>query len=275
MKMEGKAIQKVRKGIIAEAAIFTALEEFCRNEFGQDTEDKIRKKAEYTIKELSNTLRNLKSNKTGEAAVSHLPPGWITLMKKALDLNTFQVEIDENNHIGKVVMHGTKMKIDPTPLKGFTAYELKRFTDLQKASIVVDAIIFLHNIAGVQIPTDDRNYEDIIVDIIRFLDQKPILLQDIEQIQLNLENIPNLITRIICLGCDAFEDGMFWMIVRRLYATLALDKKILNAAQIVAFVGTLVLTDEFETIAILLANLVKAQDFVKKLNNLVTIDNAR
>lgn len=243
---------------ITDVVIHDVFEIYCKNNFCKITEYDIREKVEPGIRGLLKTLHII-GKEESEVDVLHLPMGRITLMKKALDLLTFEAKDDDGN----VSIYIQKL------LRDYTGERIK-VADLRKSSIVIDAIIFVHQIAGVQIPIDEHNYVTVIVLLKDFLSNKPKLLEQIGQMKKNRCNHNELIKCTINLVLIAYADGVFWMIASKLYANMTYEQKTLNTAHIIAFIAILIFTTPNE-IAALCTYFVKFEDFVTKLENLDTL----
>lgn len=271
--MASETTDKLFHSFITKAAIETAREQCPDKTLDKKTVEEIRNKAESTVKELSQTLHNIrKGGQKGEQAVSHLTPKRITKMKKALDMKTYQININEREKKAQIKRNGKEMY--PTITLGSSG-NLKQASDLQTASIVVEAIILVLEIIGIAIPDDEEEVKKVIKVVIEELGRDNTLLQDVEQIRKDHCDFPAMAKDIFMLVVDCFEDGLFWKIVKALLSDMPWYDWILTSAKIAAFITMLVATGGLADIAVLVTELVDATFFLEKLSNLGTFSKMK
>lgn len=94
--MAAEASTKLLNSFIIKAAIETAREQCPEKTLDQNTVANARQKAASTVNDLSQILHKIrKEGKNGEEVVSHLTPERIAKIKKALDMKTYQININE------------------------------------------------------------------------------------------------------------------------------------------------------------------------------------
>lgn len=107
----------------------------------------------------------------------------------------------------------------PTTTLGSSG-NLKQASDLQTASIVVEAIILVLEIIGIEIPDDENEVKKVINIVIEELGRYNTLLQDVEKIRNDRDDLPAIAKDIFVLVVDAFHDGIFWKIVKALLSDM-------------------------------------------------------
>lgn len=120
------------------AAIQKVYDEFGKDAFDQDTISNLKTQILPTFKDAFKTIRNTTLGKMGEDAVSHLSAEKCKMMKEALDNKTFHTNIADTSATfsrGDIQMYDT---INLT-----SGENILKATGLQKASIVLEAIIFV------------------------------------------------------------------------------------------------------------------------------------
>lgn len=152
---------------------------------------------------------------------------------------------------------------------------LKQASDYQIASIVVEAIILVLELIGVEIPDDEEEIKKVIDIVIIELEKDHKLLEDVEQIRKDKDNYPAMAKDIFVLVVDTFEDGIFWQIVKALLSNMPWYEWVATSAQIAAFIAMLVATGGIADIALLVAKLVNAAFFLEKLVNLGTLSRMK
>ncbi|CAC5413453.1 unnamed protein product [Mytilus coruscus] len=271
--MASKTTDKLFHSFITKAAIETAREQCPKKTLDKKTVEDIRNKAESTVKELSQTLHNIrKEGKIGEKTVSHLTSERITKMTKALDMKTYQININEKEKKAQIKRNGKEMY--PAIALGSSG-NIMQASDLQTASIVVEAIILVLEIIGIEIPDDEEEVKKVINIVIEELGNDNTLLQDVEQIRKDQDDFPAMAKDIFVLVVDCFEDGIFWKIVKALLSDMPWYDWILTSAQIAAFIAMLVATGGLADIALLVTKLVNAAFFLEKLVNLGTFSRMK
>lgn len=271
--MAAEASTKLFNSFIIKAAIETAREQCPEKTLDQNTVANARQKAASTVNDLSQILHKIrKEGKNGEEVVSHLTPERISKLKKALDMKTFQININEKEKKAQIKRNGKDMY--PAITLGSLG-NFKQASDYQIASIVVEAIILVLELIGVEIPDDEEEIKKVIDIVIIELDKDHKLLEDVEQIRKDKDNYPAMAKDIFVLVVDTFEDGIFWQIVKALLSNMPWYEWVATSAQIAAFIAMLVATGGIADIAILVAKLVNAAFFLEKLVNLGTLSRMK
>ncbi|CAC5413451.1 unnamed protein product [Mytilus coruscus] len=181
-------------------------------------------------------------------------------MKKALDMKTYQININEKEKKAQIKRNGNEMY--PAITLGSLG-NLKQASDYQIASIIVEAIILVLELIGVAIPDDEEK------------DHK-LLLEDVEQIRKDKDDYPAMAKDIFVLVVDTFEEGgIFWQIVKALLSNMPWYEWVATSAQIAAFIAMLVATGGIADIALLVAKLADAAFFLEKLVNVETFSRMK
>ncbi|XP_071180972.1 uncharacterized protein [Mytilus edulis] len=271
--MAAEAYTKLFNSFIIKAAIETAREQCPEKTLDQNTVANARQKAASTVNDISQILHKIrKEEKNGEEVVSHLTPERISKIKKALDMKTYQININEKEKKAQI----TRNEKDMYPVITLGSLgNLKQASDYQIASIVVEAIILVLELIGVEIPDDEEEIKKVIDIVIIELDKDHKLLEDVEQIRKDKDNYPAMAKDIFVLVVDTFEDGIFWQIVKALLSNMPWYEWVATSAQIAAFIAMLVATGGIADIALLVAKLVNAAFFLEKLVNLGTLSKMK
>lgn len=271
--MAAEASTKLFNSFIIKAAIETAREQCPEKTLDQNTVANARQKAASTVNDLSQILHKIrKEGKNGEEVVSHLTPERISKIKKALDMKTYQININEKQKKAQIKRNGKDMY--PAITLGSLG-NFKQASDYQIASIVVEAIILVLELIGVEIPDDEEEIKKVIDIVIIELEKDHKLLEDVEQIRKDKDNYPAMAKDIFVLVVDTFEDGIFWQIVKTLLSNMPWYEWVATSAQIAAFIAMLVATGGIADIALLVAKLVNAAFFLEKLVNLGTLSKMK
>lgn len=270
--MESIASVSLLHGIVIKAATKTVIREFCGGSFDKQTVKKIKNEAKSTLNELSVTLGNIRNGKEGKAAVPHLSLERIAQMKTALDLKTFRVTVSHDNTTASIERDCKEVY----ETKDLTiSRELTETKDLQNASIVVESIILLLEIAGIAVPSDWEQVEKVIEYFKSYMKKDDYILEHINQIVNNRDKKLALIRSIYAFVCDLYATGDLWMIVKLMFGKMSWTVTILNAAKIAAYIGLMTATTGIVHIANLTLKFVKVGEFVVKLTNVKTLKEIR
>ncbi|VDI16525.1 Hypothetical predicted protein [Mytilus galloprovincialis] len=271
--MASETVDKLLHSFVTKAAIETAREQCPDKTLDKETVEEIRQKADTTAKELSQTLHKIrKEGKNGEMAVSHLTLDRVTRMKKALDMKTYEININEKEKTAQINRDGQEMY--PAINLGSSG-NIMQASDLQTASIVVEAIILVLEIIGIEVPDNVKEVKKVIKIVTDELNNENTLRKDVEQIRKDQDDFPAMAKDIFVLVIDCLGDGLFWKITKALLSDMPWYDWILTSAKISAFVALLVATGGLADIAILVTKLVNAAFFLEKLVNLGTLNSMK
>lgn len=258
--------KKIFTEFMTKAAIQTVIDEFPEQNFDQETIQRMRKEAESTVKELTETLHKIKTEeRRGEDAVSHLSAERIEKMKKALDMKTFEIRITEAEKKAEIRRNGNVMY---PSISLDTVANINQATNLQIASIVVEALIVVLDLVGVNIPDDAETIRRVIDVVVNQLGKSNNLQNDVEQIREDRGDYLAMARDIFTLVIDTFYDGIFWSITKALLYQMSWTDWIISAGRISAFLATLVGTGGLAQLSSLVTELVNAAFFLQKLVNL-------
>ncbi|XP_063956667.1 uncharacterized protein LOC135154453 [Lytechinus pictus] len=256
----------------AKAALHTVMERFPDDYKRASDEGKIeelRKASEATLIEVNQMLHAREKGYKLKDVLAQLPGDRINGMARALGKKTFVMTVE--GQVAKVTRDGA-MFLPDINLTCLSSNRNKA-SQLQIASIVVECIILLLELIGINIPDDEEEVKRAIQIALDALGKSKTLIDDVDKIQKDCKNGDYLAMAkdMIVLVVDSFNEDVFWDITEALLSEMKWYDWIITSAQIAAFIAMLVATEGVAEIAELVAELADAAFFLEKLANLANL----
>ncbi|XP_041457485.1 uncharacterized protein LOC121409643 [Lytechinus variegatus] len=266
------AFKQMFDEFITKAALHTVMERFpddYKKASDQGKIKELRKATEVTVSEVNQMLHAREKGFKLKDVLVQLPGDRINGMAKALGKKTFEMTTD--GQVVKVTRDGA-MFLPDISLTCLNSNRNKA-SKLQIASIVVECVILILELIGVDIPDDEEEVKKAIQIALDDLDKSKTLINDVDKIQKDYEkgDYPAMAKDMFVLVVDSFHEDIFWDMTKALLSGMPWYDWIITSAQIAAFIAMLVATEGVAEIAELVVELTKAAFFLEKLANLVNL----
>ena len=210
-----------------------------------------------------------------ERLAKHLPRDRIKLIEKAFRIPTFRMEFTQRSN-GKHWVHLTRKGEEFLPGRELALVDDTEWASfLQKASMLVEAVLFVVHVVGIELCPSDFVIKEVIKETVKAIENSPELQTAIKKFISSWEaaggNEWEKAKATFVLVKDLNEAGILWEIVKSLCKEMKGYDWLLTAAKVTAMIIAALATDGVALIAKIALIVLDAMEFTRKVANLLKL----
>ena len=273
-------------------AVEMALAHIANNAPGEYSKLTAFKRLKYSIKEtarkiakeqvkLSHEFECGPQKNIRERLAKHLPEDRIKLIEEALFIPTFRMEISKPEmDNGKSLVEIKRGQEEFLPSRELAAHEdINWAMNLQHASIVVEAVMFVMQAAGIKVSVSGSTMKETVEDTGKAIEKSSAFQQALQKFVSTWKTAGNSATErakaIFFLLKDTYVAGLLWTIIKSLCKETKWYDWLETTTKVSAMIVTALATDGAALIAEIALTVLATVDFARKIDNVVQQEEIR
>ncbi|KAK3106210.1 hypothetical protein FSP39_015238 [Pinctada imbricata] len=225
---------------------------------------RVREAISKTTKHYLDVIHKLEAGKTPEACLSHLEPGHIDLIKKSMEIQTYEMTLTHNNEV-EFTFQGETLSYPPT-LPYNNAEDADQAGTFQMVSIIIESITLILNMIGISVPGSVLRNTKVIRKVTEVLSKNPVLKSMVGYMVSASKDgrLKDIVVQMFKVVKVLWKGGVLMGIAKAIFASMSWFDWILTAAKLTAQIIAMVFTGGAAQIATLIVRIVSAVLFLKK-----------
>ena len=228
-----------------------------------------RNAAEERIK-LATELKDQKEDQFECLLLKHLPKSRVVMVKKGLTIPTYKISIakgDDGHHLCTIT-RGKKVFMPSRKL--VTSEEVDETNMLQGASVLIEAILLVLQVAGLEIALNDKVITDTAKEVIEVIKKSTKLLEALNNLieAHQKSSIKEMAEALLKLIIHSYKEDILLKIIIGLCSNMSWYEWVKMAAVVIAILTAELATDGLALIAKIFLALNSAIEFEQKLMNM-------
>ena len=281
MAAENETVSQAVKGALEEIQQ-NAPEEFSKMSADSKLREAITEAARAAASEevkLAHEFTSRPDQDIRERLAKYLPEDRIKLIEEALSIPTFRMEITQKSD-GKYVVQMTREGEEFLPGKELaTVADIEWASILQEASILVEAILLVMSAVGIAVSVSQRTMKATVEETARAIENSSALQRAIAKFISSWHaaggNALKRAKAIFYLLKESYAAGILWTIIKSLCREMKWYDWVETVAKVTAMIIAALATEGAALIAKIALVVMSAVDFIRKLANLVKLQEIK